>query len=122
MSKLYDRIAHQWRDSANFVLGLWLLASPFALGYMDVSFAMWNAFAFGAIIAVSALAALIAFHEWEEWVSAAFGVWLIVSPWVLGFTVSAFATWNHAIVGFLVAAMAGWTIWRSREHGHPTKA
>lgn len=122
MRKLYDRIVHQWRDSASFVLGVWLLASPYALGFTDVTWAAWNAIALGAIIAVSALAALVAFHEWEEWVSGILGLWLIASPWVLGFSTLALATWNHVIVGLLVTAMAAWTIRRHRGFNETQRA
>lgn len=64
--KFWGVIRRQWRDSANFVLGLWLIVSPWILQYAGVPYAVWNAYVLGAIIAVAALSALIAFHEWEE--------------------------------------------------------
>jgi hypothetical protein len=39
-----------------------------------------------AAIAVISLAAIVAFSNWEEWANVVLGMWLIVSPWVLGFT------------------------------------
>jgi SPW repeat len=39
----------------------------------------------GLFIAVLAVAALAAFAVWEEWLSLIAGLWLIGSPWVLGF-------------------------------------
>lgn len=34
------------------------------------------------------------------------GVWLILSPWILGFSGEAGATWNAVIVGLLVGLLA----------------
>lgn len=112
----WKSVANQWRDSANFVLGLWLFVSPWVLAFGEFNVAVWNAWILGVIIAVAALAALAQYHEWEEWVSLVFGAWLIVSPWVLGFTAATAALWNHVIVGLLVAGMAAWSIYRFRQH------
>ena len=38
-----------------------------------------------AIIGVVSLAAIIAYRDWEEWVNVLLGLWLIASPWLLGF-------------------------------------
>lgn len=116
MKTLRETFETRWRECANLVLGVWLVLSPWALGHLDVSFATYNAWAMGAVIAIAALAALIEFHEWEEWVSAGLGAWLVVSPWVLGYTATAFAVWNHVLVGFAVAAMACWSIWYAHRH------
>ncbi len=115
MKNLTRTFETRWRDAANLLLGLWLLASPWALSYGNVDFATWNAWALGAVIAMSAIAALVEFHEWEEWVSAAFGLWLAVSPWVLGYTATVPALWNHVVVGLAVAGMAGWSLWSTHQ-------
>ena len=39
----------------------------------------------GATVMLLSLAALIAFGDWEEWAALVMGLWLVVSPWVLGF-------------------------------------
>lgn len=117
---MWKTLKTQWRDSANLLLGIWLIVSPWVLGFTDVTYAVWNAYALGVIIVVAALAALFAFHEWEEWVSMAFGAWLVVSPWVLAFAGTLTAMWNHVIVGLLVAGMAMWSIWDVRHGGMRT--
>lgn len=114
MDKVISRLRLQWRDAVMLLLGTWLFASPFVFDYADSLFAMYNAIAFGAIIAVAAIAALSDFHEWEEWVSAAFGAWLMASPWVLDFTAVKYALVNHVVIGLIVAALAAWTILKSR--------
>lgn len=37
---------------ANFVLGLWLIIAPFALGYSSVPAATWNSVIVGIVVAV----------------------------------------------------------------------
>jgi hypothetical protein len=109
MVDIGKRLTVQWKDAVNFVLGLWLIASPFALGFAADQIPAWNAWAIGVVLAVAALAALIAFNKWEEWVEAALGLWLIVSPYLLGFATQMNATWNCVIVGIIVAALAIWS-------------
>lgn len=115
MSQFWERIARQWKDVANLVLGIWLLLSPWILAYAAETTAAWNAYVLGVIIGVAAVAALVAFHEWEEWVNAVFGAWLIVSPWVLGFGALTAAVWNQIVVGVLVGALAIWSVFTGRE-------
>src|SRR6267142_1514786 len=52
---------------------------------------------------VVALAALLAFAEWEEWINLLLGVWVAVSAWAVGFAVHTTATWVHVVTGIIVA-------------------
>jgi hypothetical protein len=108
MMDIRKRLADQWKDAVNLVLGLWLIVSPWALSFAADRRPMWNATAIGAIIAIAALAALISFRKWEEWIEAVLGLWLIVSPYLLGFTTQMHATVNQVILGIIVAALAVW--------------
>jgi len=98
-----------WRDSINLLLGVWLIVSPFALGYAAQTTPSWNAYAIGVVIAVLSAAALWQSQKWEEWLSALLGAWLIISPWILGFSVGHVATWNQVIVGIVVGVLAFWS-------------
>src|SRR5262249_46501983 len=64
----------------------------------------------GVIIAILAIAALVSFRKWEEWIEAVLGLWLIISPYVLGFTTQMNATVDQVIVGIIVAALAIWPV------------
>ncbi|HKX07258.1 MAG TPA: SPW repeat protein [Stellaceae bacterium] len=47
---------------------------------------------------------------WEDWVDMVLGVWLAVSPWILGFSDSdPAATRNALIIGIAVAALSALT-------------
>jgi SPW repeat len=117
----------RWQDWVTFVLGLWLVVSPWALGHLnDVPTALWNAFVLGLAIAISSATAMRVPTIWEEWINMAFGVWLIFSPWVLGFAALRIATLNAVIVGLIVIALGLWAMMRDptfrewREHHHAT--
>ena len=48
----------------NVILGLWLIAAPFTLGYFSATAALWNSIIVGAVVAVlgawSAIATMVA--------------------------------------------------------------
>jgi len=110
-----------WQDWGNLVLGLWVFFSPWVFQFTLPTGAettsavtsgapMWNLYIVGIAVAALALAAIFAFQTWEEWTNLALGAWLFVSPWVLGFSSSAFLMWNAVIVGALVVVLAGLAI------------
>jgi hypothetical protein len=124
VSNFSNRLTYQWRDVANLVLGAWIVISPWALGFAAERTAAWNAYVVGVIIAVAALATLVNFQKWEEWVNIVLGAWLIVSPWALGVvSLSAHAwsqalAWNQVIVGLIVGVLAIWTAISGYEPKH----
>jgi len=105
----------RWQDVANFVLGAWLFISPWVLGFSDAGKVATNASIFGIIIALLALSAIFAYQRWEEWLTAAIGVWVFISPWVLGAVSNARILWSSLVVGALLVILALWS--SSLEHG-----
>ncbi len=89
---------------ANVVLGTWVIISPFVLGFTRNRPAMWNNIAVGLAIVLVAL-----LSGWGNGVIPGLfvplGVWLFASPFVLGFSGTAFL-WNNAIMAFAVIAAA----------------
>lgn len=120
MSKYTEKLITHWQDAGNFVLGAWLFFSPWILGYAAEQTAAWNAWIFGAVIAAVAAGALYAYQRWEEWLNAALGVWLVISPWALGFTAAATAMYNAIVVGLIVLALAFWAAMSEHDTGHKT--
>ena len=117
MAPFNEVTTRQWRDAANLILGIWLALSPTVLAYMTETIPTLNATVVGIVIAVSATAAFISFHKWEEWVNVVLGAWLIVSPFLLGYTAHANAMWNQIVVGVLVGGLALWTTMTSPKGG-----
>jgi len=81
-----------------------------------------NAWVSGVIIGTVAVVALTKFAEWEEWVTLLLGVWVVVSPWVLGFVLTTAATWVHVIVGLIVAIVAAVKLWQVAATAAPDRA
>jgi len=54
-------------------------------------------------------------RTWEEWLTAAIGVWVFISPWVLGAVSNARILWSSLVVGALLVILALWS--SSLEHG-----
>ena len=110
MATFNDRLATHWRDAANFILGLWLIISPWVLAYAMETLPTRNACIVGVIIAVAAAAAFFAFHKWEEWINVVLAAWLIVSPFLFGYQAYSTIFWNQIIVGVLVGGLALWAV------------
>jgi hypothetical protein len=112
----------RWQDMVNLVLGLWIAASPWVLGIADEHpSAVWNAGVTGVLIAVLAAIDLDSPAAWEEWAVGALGLWLVVSPWVLGYAAQRSMTVSSVAVGGIVAALAAWSLYAAgaatRRHG-----
>ncbi len=105
------------------VAGIWLLISPFALSFPDLSQAMRNDVGFGIIVAFLAAiyASLPERATWLSWLNCLLGLWVVMSPWVLSFSTDASATWNNVITGVIIVALsAGAAIMGEERFHHPT--
>ena len=71
-------------DLYNLLLAALLFVSPWLFRLTNGSGKM-DLWATGAVIALISLAAMIAYKDWEEWANFLLGLWLIASPWLLGF-------------------------------------
>jgi len=62
-----------------------------------------------------AIAALVQFAEWEEWVTLVVGLAVAVSPWVLGFAALHQALAVCVVLGLIVALASAAKIWSLRH-------
>lgn len=46
--------------------------------------------------------------QWRSWLSAAFGIWFIIAPWILGFVHDINATWGSLIAGAILLVVSVW--------------
>ncbi|MFW5879310.1 MAG: SPW repeat protein [bacterium] len=99
----------RWQDWVNLIIGAWLFFSPWILGYDQTSYA-WNSFLFGALIVVFSVFALVDRRAWEEWGNLAMGMWLVISPWAIGFSTESTAFLNIIISGVVITGLAIWGI------------
>ncbi|MER9327875.1 SPW repeat protein [Mesorhizobium sp. M0488] len=96
-------------DVANLILGGILFFSPWMFAFAAGPQTQ-NALGSGIVIFVLSVAALAAFAVWEEWVNLIVGLWVLASPWVLGFQATT-AMSVHVVIGILVAVLAAIELW-----------
>lgn len=98
-------------DVLNLLLGALLVISPWLFGFAAGAETQ-NAVVCGIIIVALSVAALAAFAEWEEWLNLIVGLWVLVSPWTLGFSgTTTEAMGVHLTIGALVALIAAIEVW-----------
>jgi hypothetical protein len=101
-------------DYSDRLLGAFLFVSPWIFGF-GAGMTSQNAAVAGIVVAALAIAALAAFAVWEEWLNLIVGLWILVSPWVLGFQTSTTAMTVHVVIGILVAALAVIELWMTQN-------
>ena len=103
-------------DVYEVAFGLFLFASPWLFAYVSEK-ARIDIWASGAAIAAIAVAAIVAFSDWEEWLNLALGVWLMISPWLLGFMHTK-AMHVSILLGAMVAFVAALELWLEIGRAH----
>jgi hypothetical protein len=98
-----------WQDSTNAALGAWLIVAPLVLRFQGDTAALANTAIVGVLLVATALGAIFVPRAWEEWTETALGLWLAVSPWVLGFQVQV-ARVNALVIGLVVLTLALWAL------------
>jgi hypothetical protein len=90
------------------IAGIWLIVAPFILGYVD-SAAITNDVIVGILLGGLSLVRLFSNFRpsWLSWANIVLGFWLIIAPFVLGYTLAA-SQWNDIIVGIVVVALGAW--------------
>ena len=93
----------------NALAGIWEVLAPFILGYSADATPTTNAIIVGLTVTVLAAVRFLGAYRaaWMSWVNAALGVWLIVSPFILGYTGT--PRTNDIIVGILIATLGTWS-------------
>ena len=96
-------------DIYNLVIAAFLIVSPWLLALTRET-ARVDAWLSGIVIALLALAALVLFAEWEEWIVLVCGAWVVASPWLLGFPHTT-AMRVDVGIGIVVMYMAALELW-----------
>ncbi|MFV2060075.1 MAG: SPW repeat protein [Gammaproteobacteria bacterium] len=96
----------RWQDWTVFVLGLWLVASPFIGIGVNNDVAAINSYTVGSVVIIISLLAITKPEIWEEYINIALGAWLLISPFVLGFSNISGPTSNQIFIGLLITLSA----------------
>lgn len=105
-----------WQDVVNALLGIGVILSPWALGFQDMRMAMASMVITGVALIAAALGAIFVPRAWEEWTEGALGLWMVVSPWALGFSTHRNAMLTAVTMGIVIAALALWTLMTDEDY------
>ncbi|QBD77427.1 hypothetical protein EPA93_16080 [Ktedonosporobacter rubrisoli] len=107
----------RWQDWVSLVLGVLLFISPWIFGTAMYGTSSWDAWIVGIVGVILALLALAFINAAMplRWISLILGVWLFISPWVLGFATLSAAAWTAWIIGILFVIVNGWTQLETRS-------
>lgn len=107
----------RYASSGNVLAGLWLIAAPFVLNFEGSDTAQWNHIIVGAAVLV--LAGIRAFdpdeREGISWVNVILGLWMIVSPFVLGYANVDNAQTNSIVTGVIILALAAFSAYETNQ-------
>ncbi len=103
-----------WQDWLSLAVGVWLFITPIVFDYESQA-AMVSAFIVGLALILIETTAITMPNLWEEFVSVALGLWLMVSPMALGFTVHRNETETAVFVGMAVIVLSAWAILRDKH-------
>jgi hypothetical protein len=100
-------------DLYNLLLALVLFASPLFFAHASRAAGFDLRLSSAAIIILS-IAAMIAYSTWEEWINLALGLWLVASPYLLGFAHT--RAMHFAVgIGSAIAFFAALELWLRHE-------
>ena len=111
---------NHWQNWITLAVGIWLAISPWILAPgtdegVGMTLTTWNFVLSGGAATLIAAAAILAYYEWEEWLDTVLGLWIVASPWVVGFTAETALFWNALICGAVIAALSAWTAVAARS-------
>ena len=97
-----------WQDPINAILGIWLIISPWALGFSGETAAMTNFVIVGILLLLVSLAATYAAKPWEEWAEFVLGIWMLISPWIVRYSTVSSAKTDAVVIGIVTLILGFW--------------
>jgi len=94
----------RWSQIPLLVLGLWLIVSPFSLGYHSTAL-IWSDVISGVLVTALAVIAFRTKRVWAAWANTFVGIWLAFAP-IAFWAPDAAAYANDTLVSMLVIAFA----------------
>ena len=110
------RNVKHWQDPLNALLGAWLALSPWVLGFQHEMAPTASGMIAGLALIAASLGAMFVPRAWEEWSQAGLGLWMIVSPWVLGFSSQMDIMRVAVASGIVVLALALWVLATDKDY------
>ena len=105
-----------WQDPVNALIGAWLALSPWVLGFQNQMAPTANSVVIGVALIAAALGAYFLPRAWEEWTEGVLGLWMIASPWVLGFRAEHNAMVSAVLSGIVALVLALWVLSTDKKY------
>ncbi len=97
-----------WQDPINGVLGIWLVISPWVLGFAGERGATVNFVIVGILLLAAALGAMYVPKAWEEWTECILGLWMVISPWIVRYSTVHSARTDAVVIGIVALILGFW--------------
>jgi hypothetical protein len=111
-----------WEDWLGMLLGVLIILSPWfptETGHEIVdaqrSVVIVNTFAVGILVFILAQLEYVALQRWEEVAAILLALWLIVSPYIFGYSGDGLLRFYHSTLGGLVLLLAMLQLWQDWE-------
>jgi hypothetical protein len=96
-------------STLNVFAGIWLIISAWVLGFAGMRVPFSDTLLVGiAVLILAAILLAVPSAVGLSWLNFLLGIWLIISPFVLGFTTVSARMTNAIILGILVAFFGLW--------------
>jgi hypothetical protein len=114
----------KWQDFLAPLPAAWVMFAPWAVPFIAApdlsepeldkaaaatvvtSAAAWNHYVVGALLLAISISAVFAFRPWKQWVRGVLGLWLAVSPWIVGFSNVPPLTLDAVVIGLIIVALS----------------
>ena len=104
-----------WEDLLSALCGVLIILSPALVGAEAGVAVMISAGLAGVLITMLGLLDLMEHQRWEELLELIFGLWVVVSPLVIGY--GGTLALSHYLLGAIVVVLALLELWQdSRRH------
>jgi hypothetical protein len=101
-----------WEDWAGMGLGFLIGLTPWLGGHGGGDAVMLNAMAVGLLVLVLGAFEIVDLRRWQELAELAGGLWLIASPFALGYANAGPLRYWHFALGALVCGLALLELWQ----------
>ncbi len=95
-----------WEDVVSMGLGTLITLTSWILGEVGNQMAAANAVVVGLVVATLGAAEFLDLRRWEEGLETACGLWLIASPFIVGYADAGTLRYWHFVLGAAVVLLA----------------
>jgi hypothetical protein len=105
MTSDQNEVPAAWASWINMSLAIWLILSPWVVGFTDRPAALWNTVILGVVVLIAAIFDRRTVSVGPSLWNVAFGVWLILSPFFLGYSYTGSTVINDVVPGIVIAVL-----------------